>query len=569
MALGIRILSDNLSGLTTNVTFLPQSGGTISLGTQVFPFNYISEYVYGTYNCYVPTYGYTYSLNVLGPTPTPTVTSTSTPTTTPTQTPTNTSTTTNTPTNTPTTTNTPTQTTTTTSTPTNTPTQTPTPTEIARYEFDNICHSESDVTGACDCLGTATVWTNNPVFSASTLIWSDPSGPNTGNPEGWYSISGFSYVASTECGPGCTSGATLSLVGPCSVIPTTTPTNTPTITPSPTEPIRYEFDNICHSENNSGVSCNCAQVATIWGNNPVFSASTAFFSDPSGPNTGNPEGWYAIDGIEYQLSTDCGIGCTTGATIVSTSACPVTPTPTPTNTQTPTQTSTNTPTNTETPTNTPTNTGTPEETPTNTPTNTETPTNTPTNTETPTNTPTNTETPTNTPTNTETPTNTVTPTNTETPTPTQTPTNTETPTQTPTNTETPTQTPTNTETSTQTPTQTPTQTLTQTPTNTETPTQTPTSTTTPTPTQTIGYYSYVLGYDATDALTACSNFPSSTITVYGPVASGVGPNIGETLYTNTSLSTTVSNGYYSNGTAWYQVTGGAGLITSSNPIGCV
>ena len=80
MAIGIRILSDNLSGLTTNVTFLPQSGGTINLGEQVFPFNYISDYVYGTFNCFVPIYGYTYSLEVLSPTPTPTTTSTPTPT---------------------------------------------------------------------------------------------------------------------------------------------------------------------------------------------------------------------------------------------------------------------------------------------------------------------------------------------------------------------------------------------------------------------------------------------------------------------------------------------------------
>jgi hypothetical protein len=76
-----------------------------------------------------------------------------------------------------------------------------------------------------------------------------------------------------------------------------------------------------------------------------------------------------------------------------------TPSPTPTNTPTPTQ----TPTNTETPTNTPTNTPTPTQTgtsgltPTPTPTNTETPTQTPTNTETPTNTPTNTPTLTQTP----------------------------------------------------------------------------------------------------------------------------------------------------------------------------
>ena len=370
MAIGIRILSDNLSGLTTNVTFLPQSGGTISLGTQVFPFNYISDYVYGTYNCYVPTYGYIYSLDVLGPTPTPTTTTT----------PTNTPTTTTTPTNTPTTTTTPTQT------PTNTetPTQTPTNTE--------------------------------------------------------------------------------------------TPTQTPTNTPTPTEPIRYVFNTICHSEFDSGSVCECPQVATIWGNNPVFSASTAFFSDPSGPNTGNPGGWYLVDGIEYELSNDCGIGCTTGATIVATSVCPVTLTPTPTNTETPTQTPT----------------------------------------------PTNTETPTQTPTNTETPT--------------QTPTNTETPTQTPTNSETPTQTPT----------------------NTSTPTQTPT--------ETIGYYTYSLGYDGSVALSACTD--PSPINVYAPISGGIGPNVGETLYANSGLTVTVPDGYYSNGTAWYLVSGGSGLITSDDPNGC-
>lgn len=207
MAIGIRILSNNLSGQTTNVTFLPASGGTISLGTQIFPFNYISEYVYGVYNCYVPLYGYTYTLTVLEPSP------------------------------------------------------------------------------------------------------------------------------------------------------TSTPTQTPTNTPTPTEPIRYVFSDICHSEFDSGSVCSCPQVATIWGNNPVFSASTAFFSDPTGPNTGNPEGWYLVDGVEYELSHDCGIGCTTGATIINTAICSVTPTPTNTSTPTNTPTTTQTPTPTQTPTLTPTPTG--------------------------------------------------------------------------------------------------------------------------------------------------------------------------------------------------------------------
>ena len=115
MAIGIRILSNNLSGQTTDVIFLPQSGGTVNLGTQVFPFNYLSEYIYGVYNCYVPLYGYTYSLEVLEPIPTQTPTQTPTNTETPTQTPTNTET--------PTQTQTPTNT----ETPTQTPTQTPTP----------------------------------------------------------------------------------------------------------------------------------------------------------------------------------------------------------------------------------------------------------------------------------------------------------------------------------------------------------------------------------------------------------------------------------------------------------
>lgn len=256
-----------------------------------------------------------------------------------------------------------------------------------------------------------------------------------------------------------------------------------------------------------------------------------------------------------------------------------TPTPTPTNTPTPgtTTTPTPTPTSSETPTPTPSATSNETPTPTPTQTTTETPTNTPT--ETPTETPTptpsatigSTPVPTTTPTSTpsETPTNT--PTETPTETPTQTPTNTETPTETPTptNTGTPgeTQTPTPTETPTETPTQTPTETptVTPTPTNTETPTETPTQT--PTPSSTYNQYS--LGFDGTISSLACSNFFSSPITVYGIPETPAGPNIGETLYTDAALTTPVADGYYSNGVAWYQVTGGAGVITSSDPNGCL
>jgi hypothetical protein len=130
---GVLISSVSLSGLTTEVTFFPQTGGTaVNLGNQIFPFSYVADYYYGTYNCYVPTYAYTYIVVVPAPTPTPTPTNTSTPTITPTNThtvtvtPTNTATPTNTPSETPT--QTPTNTSTNTQTPTNTPTNTETPT---------------------------------------------------------------------------------------------------------------------------------------------------------------------------------------------------------------------------------------------------------------------------------------------------------------------------------------------------------------------------------------------------------------------------------------------------------
>ena len=47
MIQGIRITSENLSGLTANVTFLSATGGTIDLGVQTVPFNNIG-YAYGT-----------------------------------------------------------------------------------------------------------------------------------------------------------------------------------------------------------------------------------------------------------------------------------------------------------------------------------------------------------------------------------------------------------------------------------------------------------------------------------------------------------------------------------------
>ena len=135
----LEILTTNYNGQLADITFYPCSGGSINIGSVILPYNYQSEYYYGTYDIYIPNYDKTCSLVVpcLSPTPTNTPTNTVTPTNTitPTQTstvtPTNTVTPTQTPTNTPTNTLTPTPTLTVTptNTPTNTPTQTNTPTK--------------------------------------------------------------------------------------------------------------------------------------------------------------------------------------------------------------------------------------------------------------------------------------------------------------------------------------------------------------------------------------------------------------------------------------------------------
>ena len=77
----VTIYSDNLSGQTVDVTYFPTSGGTIDLGQQVMPFTYVSDYYWGTYSCYSPTYDFTYTIEVPefptnSPSPTPTITAT-------------------------------------------------------------------------------------------------------------------------------------------------------------------------------------------------------------------------------------------------------------------------------------------------------------------------------------------------------------------------------------------------------------------------------------------------------------------------------------------------------------
>jgi len=78
---GITIKSNNFNGKSVEITFNPFSGGSIDLGTQTIPYDYLSTNYEGVYSIYIPEYDKTCPLTVGNPpTPTPTITSTPTPT---------------------------------------------------------------------------------------------------------------------------------------------------------------------------------------------------------------------------------------------------------------------------------------------------------------------------------------------------------------------------------------------------------------------------------------------------------------------------------------------------------
>lgn len=72
MAVGARITSENLSGKTATVTFVPYtgttSGTTQNLGEKTIPFNNITTHPYGIYSLHFAEYDYTYTLTVPEPT---------------------------------------------------------------------------------------------------------------------------------------------------------------------------------------------------------------------------------------------------------------------------------------------------------------------------------------------------------------------------------------------------------------------------------------------------------------------------------------------------------------------
>jgi hypothetical protein len=320
-------------------------------------------------------------------------------------------------------------------TPTQTPTntQTPTPTEPVRYNQPDICHDEPDGQNACDCLSTANLFTDGVDMASSSFAFSNATGLNTGNPEGYYSQNGILYLVATGCGPGCGAGSAITVVGPCATLTPTptptntqTPTNTPTPTPTPTSPFQsfIVFSGITSNE-----ACENGTSVTIYAFKPIFEENTQFYTTSTGDVTYDMTGFYSNGTAVTELDGN-------GAQVGIFTACSGLVTPTPTVTQTSTS--------------------------------------------------------------------------------------------------------------------------------------TPTPTVTQTPTQTFAWYTYSLGTGGT-ANEACLAFSASPQTIYGTIEGGVGPNIGEYLYETAGrpLTDAVPNGYYSNGTAWYQVTGGLGQVTSVDPNGCI
>jgi hypothetical protein len=272
---GVTIFSENLSGLTANVTFYPCSGGTISLGDQVFPFNYVDDYYFGQYDCYVPLYDYNYILEIPCPTVTPTVTPTETPTPTVTETPTNTPTVTETPTNTPTETPTPTVTETPTETPTPTVTETPTNTPTVTETPTNTPTETPTNTP-----------TNTPTETPTPTVTETP----------------------TET-------------------PTPTVTETPTQTPTPTN-TRFSFLSCTGSTSDEACACSSGTV-TIWGDYPIFDENDLFYNNAIGEVTIDMSGFYVYDSASVELDSN-------GIIAGPYNLCPtVTPTQTPTPTVTP------------------------------------------------------------------------------------------------------------------------------------------------------------------------------------------------------------------------------------------
>jgi hypothetical protein len=269
MATILEILTTNYNGQFADITFYPCSGGSINIGNVILPYNYQSEYYYGTYDIYIPNYDKTCSLVVpcLSPTPTITPTNTLTPTQTPTITPTNTVT------PTPTNTVTPTITPTNTITPTPSITSSPLPPTIEYFQdcCDGLTVYKVGGVSTPIIVGNTYYITTNGFSGCVTAL----SGPPYNSQSLIISVSSYSSCVLCEADNPCPS-PTPTPTPTNTVTPTLTPTNTVTPTPTPTNtvtptttttvilPLRMLFSNIIEVDAIVGDSSNVADWNTYF-----------------------------------------------------------------------------------------------------------------------------------------------------------------------------------------------------------------------------------------------------------------------------------------------------------------
>ena len=163
----LKIVSTNYTGQSAVITYYPDTGGTINLGTQVLPYDYVAPYFYGTYSLFFPAFGSTCTLYVdtpsVTPTVTPSVTLTPTMSVTPTPTPTPTITMSLTPTPTPT--------------PTITMSLTPTPTPTSAFSaglYKTTYSGYHNENPAFFATATPTTFGANPATSVQTTVITEP-----------------------------------------------------------------------------------------------------------------------------------------------------------------------------------------------------------------------------------------------------------------------------------------------------------------------------------------------------------------------------------------------------------
>ena len=71
MASTIVIGTRNYSGETADITFYPETGGTINVGSHIVPYNYSTDYIFGTYELHFSAYNFTCNFTISSTNPIP------------------------------------------------------------------------------------------------------------------------------------------------------------------------------------------------------------------------------------------------------------------------------------------------------------------------------------------------------------------------------------------------------------------------------------------------------------------------------------------------------------------